>query len=132
MSERLKKMDRIWTVQKQLHKMAEWELARLQRKSAELEAAQVALIEALNDDSQLYGLFTDAAAKRLQSLAAQANQIRAEQLIQADATLEKALQAKRTEKMVASLKDATRKENEKKDLLSVLETISARSDTSPA
>jgi HPt (histidine-containing phosphotransfer) domain-containing protein len=131
-SERLKKMDRIWKVHKQLHKMAEWELVRLQRKGAELEVAQAELIEALNNDKQLYGLFVDAAAKRLQSLAGQAKQVHVERLNQADVTLEKALQAKRTEKVVASLKDASRKESEKKDLLSALEAISTRGDASPA
>lgn len=132
MSERLKKMGRIHKVQKQLHKMAEWDLVRLERKGAELQTAQEETIKALNDDNQLYGLFVDAAAKRLQSLAAQATQVDAERLVQADVTMEKALQAKRTEKMVATLKDSNRKEGEKKDLLSVLEAIASRGDASLA
>ncbi|WP_147707773.1 hypothetical protein [Microvirga massiliensis] len=132
MNPRLKKLDRVRKVQKQLHTMAEWELVRLQRKGAELEAAQVALIETLNDDEKLYGLFVDAAAKRLQSLAAQANQVEADRLVQAGVTLDRAMQVKRTEKMVTSLKEVHRRETEKSDLLGILDSIAARGDASPA
>jgi hypothetical protein len=132
MNQRLKKLDRVCKVQKQLHKMAEWELVRLQRKGIELEAAQVSLIETLNDDEKLYGLFVDAAAKRLQSLAAQANQVEAERLVQASVTLDRAMQVKRTEKMVTTLKEVHRRETEKSDLLGILDSIAARSDASLA
>ena len=112
--------------------MAEWELARLHQREAELKAAQVTLIETLNDDDRLYGLFVDAAAKRLQSLAAQANQVEAERLIQVDVTLEKAMQVKRTEKMVTGLRVEHRRTSEKNDLMGILDTITARSNASSA
>lgn len=132
MSSRLKKMDRLRKVQKQLHKMSEWELARLQQKGAELHAAQVAVIEALNDDDQLYGLFVDAASKRLKTLATEANQVEARRQVQAGITLDRAMQVKRTEKMVSSLKETHRRETEKSDLMGILDSIVARGDASSA
>ena len=112
--------------------MAEWELARLQQKGAELKAAQVAVIEALNDDDKLSGLFVEAASKRLRALAAEEDQVEQRRRKQADETLDRAMQVKRAEKMLSSLKDDHRRESEKSDLMAILESFVARGDASSA
>jgi len=132
MSQRVKKMDRIRKVQQQLHKMAEWELVRLQQKGTELKAAQVAVIEALNDDEKLSGLFVDAASKRLRAFATEADQVEQRRHKQAEETLDRAMQVKRTEKMLSSLKEDHRRESERRDLMAILESVVARGDASSA
>jgi len=123
MRQRIRKIDRILKVQQHLQKEAELKLAKLDREAVELKLAQETLIETMNDHETLHGLFVDVAAKRLQKLASQANVVETAKVAQKAVTLDKAMQAKRTEKMLAGLKDLERREVEKKDLSAILETL---------
>ncbi|KAB0264311.1 hypothetical protein [Microvirga brassicacearum] len=123
---RSEKIDRILRVQRQLQTISEWKLAELQRKKSELEQSQSALIETLGDTRNLYGLFVDAAAKRLQNLAGQAAEVEVARVTQREVTLQRAMQVKRTERMAAALSETDRRTTEKNDLLEILDSWMGR------
>ena len=123
MRQRIRKIDRILKVQQHLQKEAELKLGKLEREASELKVAQETLIQTMNDHETLHGLFVDVAAKRLQGLASQASAVEKAKVVQKAVTIDKAMQAKRTEKMLSGLKDQERRETEKKDLASILELL---------
>ena len=123
MKQRIRKIDRILKVQERLKQEAELKVSRLEREAAELRTAQEAIIHSMNDHSTLHGLFVDVAAKRLQALSTQEGHVEKAKVAQKAVALEKAMQAKRTEKMLTNLKDRSRREMEKKDLVAILETL---------
>ena len=123
MRQRIRKIDRILRVQQHLQKEAELKLVRLEREASELKLAQETLIQTMNDHETLHGLFVDVAAKRLQGLASQASRVENAKVVQKAATIDKAMQVKRTEKMLSGLKEQERREVEKKDLASILELL---------
>ena len=123
MRQRIRKIDRILKVQQHLQKEAELKLGNLEREASELRVAQETLIQTMNNHETLHGLFVDVAAKRLQGLASQASAIEKAKVVQKAVTIDKAMQAKRTEKMLSGLKDQERREIEKKDLASILELL---------
>jgi hypothetical protein len=123
MRQRIRKIDRILKVQQHLQKDAELKLGNLEREASDLKVAQETLIQTMNDHETLHGLFVDVAAKRLQGLASQASVVEKEKVVQKAVTIDKAMQAKRTEKMLSGLKDQERREIEKKDLASILELL---------
>jgi hypothetical protein len=123
MRQRIRKIDRILKVQQHLQKEAELKLGNLEREASDLKVAQETLIQTMNDHETLHGLFVDVAAKRLQGLASQASVIEKEKVMQKAVTIDKAMQAKRTEKMLSGLKDQERREIEKRDLASILELL---------
>jgi hypothetical protein len=123
MRQRIRKIDRILKVQQHLQKAAELKLGNLEREASELKVAQETLIQTMNDHETLHGLFVDVAAKRLQGLASQASAVEKAKVVQKAVTIDKAMQAKRTEKMLSGLKDQERREIEKKDLASILELL---------
>jgi hypothetical protein len=123
MRQRIRKIDRILKVQQHLQKEAELKLGNLEREASDLKVAQETLIQTMNDHETLHGLFVDVAAKRLQGLASQASVVEKEKVVQKAVTIDKAMQAKRTEKMLSGLKDQERREIEKKDLASILELL---------
>ena len=123
MRQRIRKIDRILKVQQHLQKEAELKLGKLEREASEPKVAQETLIQTMNDHETLHGLFVDVAAKRLQGLASQASAVEKAKVVQKAVTIDKAMQAKRTEKMLSGLKDQERREIEKKDLASILELL---------
>jgi hypothetical protein len=123
MRQRIRKIDRILKVQQHLQKEAELKLGKLEREASELKVAQETLIQTMNDHETLHGLFVDVSAKRLQGLASQASAVERAKVAQKAVTFDKAIQAKRTEKMLSGLKDQERRETEKKDLASILELL---------
>ena len=114
MKQRIRKIDRILKVQQHLQKEAELKLAYLDREASELKVAQETLIQTMNDHETLHGLFVDVAAKRLQVLASQASAVETAKVTQKAVTIDRAMQAKRTEKMLLGLKDQERREVEKR------------------
>jgi hypothetical protein len=123
MRQRIRRIDRILKVQQHLQKEAELKLGNLEREASDLKVAQETLIQTMNDHETLHGLFVDVAAKRLQGLASQASAVEKAKVVQKAVTIDKAMQAKRTEKMLSGLKDQERREIEKKDLASILELL---------
>lgn len=123
MKDRIRKIDRILKVQQHLQKEAELRLSRLEREAFALKEAQETLIQTMNDHETLHGLFVDVASRRLQVLASQASVVEKAKSHQKALTLDRALQTKRTEKMLTGLKGEDRREEEKKELVQILETL---------
>ncbi|WP_114943994.1 hypothetical protein [Microvirga calopogonii] len=123
MKQRIRKIDRILKVQQHLQKEAELKLVTLERKASELKLAQETLIHTMNDHETLHGLFVDVAAKRLQALASQASVVEKAKVAQKAVAIDKAMQAKRAEKMLSGLKEQERRDSEKKDLASIIELL---------
>lgn len=130
MNRRHQKLERILAVQQQLHKMAELKLIDLHRQASALKEAQDTLVQAMNDHDALHGMFVDVMARRLQALAEQASRVDSTKATQKEITFERALQAKRTEKMVSNLQDEIHKVEEKRDLLAILDSFSTKADAS--
>ena len=130
MKQRVRKIERILKVQEHLQREAELRLSKLERESQEIRNAQEVLIHTMNDHETLHGLFVDVAAKRLQVLSAQASRVDTAKTAQKAVTFDRAMQAKRTEKMLSGLKDEERQQTEKKDLVAILESLAGRDGTS--
>ncbi len=130
MKQRIRKMNRILKVQERLKQEAELKVSLLEKEAAELRTAQEAIIHSMNDHHTLHGLFVDVAAKRLQVLSMQEGHVEKAKVAQKAVAFDKALQAKRTEKMLTNLKGQDRREMEKKDLASILETLAKGSSAS--
>src|SRR3712207_3921544 len=131
MKQRIRKIDRILKVQERLKQEAELKVSFLEREVAELRASQEAIIHSMNDHDTLHGLFVDVAAKRLQALSTQEGHVEKAKVTQKAVALNKAMEAKRTEKILTNLKDKNRRETEKKDLVSILETLAKGSASFP-
>ena len=125
---RLPKAKRVLKVQEQLHEIAEWRLAGLQRRATEVREAQASLMETLNDEAPLHGLFVEPAARRLRALAVQESEVKQEQERQAQVVLDHAMSVKRTERMVATLAIDARRALEKKADLAQLDLLANRRD----
>jgi hypothetical protein len=126
MDRRLKKIERIRTVQERLHQLAEWKLGELDREKAELASGQKALIEALNQDEHLQGLFVEAMARRLNALARETDRVNLARAAQNRRLVEEGLRLKRTERMSAAARRQyleTLKKHGFEDLLQTLAAI---------
>jgi len=130
MKERLKKIDRLIKVQRHLHRSAEIRLANLQRREDELKAAQEDLLRTMGDADVLHGLFVDVIAKRMRMLALEETKTHAAIIDQKAVATEKALQVKRGEKLFSRLEEEVRRDQEKTDLIAVLEAMIGRTSTS--
>ena len=124
-------MNRILKVQERLKQEAELKVSLLAKEAAELRTAQEGIIHSMNDQHTLHGLFVDVAAKRLQALSMQEGHVQKAKVAQKAVALDKAMQAKRTEKMLTNLKGQDRREMEKKDLASILEALAKGSASFP-
>lgn len=130
MKQRLKRFDRLIKVQQHMHRNAELHLANLHRKENELKNAQDELLETMGEESALHGLFVDVQSRRLKALALEERQTQNAIVQQKAVTLEKALQVKRTEKTHDRLKEQAHHEQERKDLIAILEAMAGRAGTS--
>jgi predicted TIM-barrel fold metal-dependent hydrolase len=130
LKQRLKKIDRIIKVQQHLHKSAELKLANLQREEIALKTEQEDILQAMSGSDVLHGLFVDVMAKKLKALALEESRTQAAIIEQRTLTVEKALQVKRSEKMFSRLKESGRKEEEKRGLAAILETMAGKGSTS--
>ena len=130
MEDRLRKMKRIQDVQTRLHQLAEQKLARLQREQQELKQAQVDIVEALNNDDVLHGLFIDAMAGRLNRLAAESEKVQRAETMQEKRVREEALRLKRAERMAGRLDVAARRNHEKRGFRDLLDGIGRSKDAS--
>lgn len=130
MKDRHKKIDRLIKVQKHLHRSAEIRLASLQRREDELKAAQEEILQTMGDADALHGLFVDVIAKRMRMLALEETRTQAAIIDQKAVATEKALQVKRGEKLFSRLQEEVRRDQEKADLIAVLEAMVGRDGTS--
>lgn len=121
MSTRAQKVHRLLTVQQHLHRIDEWTAADLDQQIADLEEAQVATIETLNSNDALQGLFIDAMARRLRSLAEAADKVRSERELQALRLRDSAVRLASAERLTAVVSAESARETAKNDLREILE-----------
>lgn len=130
MRNRLKKIERVLAVQEQLHRLAQWKMASLDRERAENASGQAGLLSALNDDSQLQGLFIEAMTRRLKALSREAERLeRARRLVEEHLS-EQAIKLKRTERMTDRVRREHQLGRDKRLFQDLLETLAKARDAS--
>ena len=130
MKKRAEKSRRILSAQQQLHRIEQWKMAELQRRLAELEATQIELISALNDTHALHGLFIDATARRLSSIAEEAERVARDTKMQSLKVNEHATRVRVCERLATAQQQDFEREEEGKELLEVVEQFVNRKRTS--
>jgi len=123
MDRRMKKIERVLSVQKQMHRLAEWNVAAIERRKAELAANEAELFSALNDGSALQGLFIEAMARRLANLARESDKLNEVHRQMARKLTEAGLKLKRTERMSAKLRRELETANGKQEFADLLDLL---------
>ena len=126
LSRRLDKMERILAVQEKLHRYAEWKLARIAEAQAGLKSDERSLVEALNGNDPLQGLFVEAMAKRLAALAREAERVGLEHAAQTERLFAEALRLGRAERMAGRLRREHADELWKKSFGEIIDTAGRR------
>jgi hypothetical protein len=119
------KVHRILDVQQQLHRIEEWRLADLDRTLRELATSERDLIRALNEDEALQGLFIDATARRLASIAEQAARVGKEKTAQEQRLLEHAARKVCAERLAQTVDREVAQAADKRNLLDAIERFIA-------
>ncbi|HEY5829295.1 MAG: hypothetical protein ACAH24_09575 [Hyphomicrobiaceae bacterium] len=119
------KIHRILDVQQQLHRIEEWRLADLDRTLLALAASEQELIRALNEDDALQGLFIDAMARRLASIAEQAARVGEEKTAQEQRLLEHAARKLCAERLAQAVDREVAQAADKRTLLDAIERFIA-------
>jgi hypothetical protein len=119
------KVHRILGVQQQLHRIEEWRLADLDRTLRELATSERDLIRALNEDEALQGLFIDATARRLASIAEQAARVGKEKTAQEQRLLEHAARKICAERLAQAVDREVAQAADKRNLLDAIERFIA-------
>jgi hypothetical protein len=105
---------RIVTVMKKLHRMEELRKTELQRKLDELRRSEEDILNALDREDAIHGLFMDNSTRFLRSLANEADRVSQAQQQQSKKLLERAGKVKQAEKLHETLsKQRLRVENDK-------------------
>ena len=123
MADRLKKIERVLAVQEQMHRLAQWRIAAVEREKAEVAEGEVSLLSALNDDNQLHGLFVEAMTRRLAVLAREAERLERLRRTMEQQLSEEALQLKRTERMTDRVRREHARGRDKRLFQDLLETL---------
>jgi len=116
--------------QQQLHRIEQWKMADLQRRLGDLEVSQLELISALNDTNALHGLFIDTMARRLSSLAEEAERVAREKNSQSLKLTDHAARVRIAERLAEAIALEVQREDERKELLDIVEQVLNRKGTS--
>jgi hypothetical protein len=123
MSERAERTRRVLELQVQLHRVERWKLLDLRRRAGELDAQRRELIAALNDSDPLWGLLLNATARRLKSIAQEADAVAREEALQAARVGERALRVACAERLSETVDRQAAREDEKHELLEVIDRL---------
>ena len=126
MENRAKKARRLLNVLEQLHQIEERKKLELQRRHDELERSQVEIINALNADDALHGMFIDTTAKFLKSLAHEAQRVAEARELQSEKLRERATKMKTAERLKDSLEQIAARRGGEKELQDVIERYTGR------
>ena len=131
MKTRSQKAQRILNVLQKIHTIEELKKLELQRKLKELENSQHEVIHALNTDDALHGLFVDTAARFLQSLAKEADQVARARDIQAAKLLENAGKFIHIDRFIDTFTEEERRAANEKQLMDVIDSHTRKPNASP-
>jgi hypothetical protein len=123
MSPRAERTRRVLSLQQQLHHVERWKLLDLQRRAAELDALRRSLIAALNDSDALQGLFLDTTARRLKSIALEADAVGRQEQQQAVRVGEHAMRVACAERLSEAVDRQAARADEKRELLEVIDRL---------
>lgn len=126
MKDRVDRVGRILALQRQLHRIEEWRLADVQRRIAALEVAQQELINALNEDDALHGLFIDTLARHLRALSEEAGQLMVEKELQSHRLIEHTSRLKAVERLFAQVDEALARATDRKALDQLIDSLVSR------
>lgn len=128
--QRARRAKRIHQVLTQLHLIEEQRKLALQRRQDELERSQQEIINALNTEDALYGLFIDTTARFLRNLAYEAQKVAEEREIQSRKVLERATKMKTVERLRETLEVSVGRIREANELREVVERYVGRESAS--
>ena len=123
MGTRAQRTRRVLALQEQLHRVERWRLLDLQRRAAELDALRRELIAALNDNDALQGLFLDATARRLMSIAQEADDVGRKEQLQLARVGEHAMRLACAERLSETVDKEAARASEKRALLEVIDRL---------
>jgi hypothetical protein len=125
--ERLKKIERLVSLQAKIHRLQEWRLGQIDRQQAELVDSRLKLIQTLNDPGPLHGLFVDAMARRLALLAREGDRLTRAREVQHRRLQEEGLRLKRFERATGRMQRKALEEARKRGFVLMLDAL-ARAD----
>jgi hypothetical protein len=131
MDRRLRKIERVLAVQQQLHRLAEWRMAGLDRERRELAESEARLVAALNHDDQLQGVFVDAMARRLAAIARDAERVNRAREVQGRRLREEGMKLKMVERMNDRVRRQYREAFARRGFSDLLETLARPDDARP-
>ncbi|MGV6872323.1 hypothetical protein ACUSIJ_06460 [Pseudochelatococcus sp. B33] len=126
MNDRLKKIERVVEVQRQLKRLSEWKLAILRRDEAGLRAAQEQLIGHLNDGSVHHGLFVGSMARRLSRLSQEEEALRETGKALQERIVGESMRLKRTERLARTMAREAEAQDERTGLEHIVEAGAAK------
>ena len=124
MGTRAQRTHRLLALQEQLLRVERWKLLDLQRRASELETQRRELIAALNENDALQGLFLDATARRLVSIAQQVDELRRQEQAQLARVSEHATRVACAERLSETVDRQAARESESRDLREVVDRLS--------
>ncbi len=130
MQTRLRSLQRILAVQKDLQRLAEWKLALLQRKETDLQKDQERLVTYLDENHSFTVDYAKMIAGRLHSLGVQRQQAAAERQQQTERVLDQTRRVGQAARMVNSMAEILRRVEERKELTDTIEAAVNRSQAS--
>ena len=130
MENRVKKARRLLNVVEPLHQIEERKKQELQRRFTELERSQEEIINALNADDALHGLFVDTTAKFLKSLAQEAQRVSEARELQTEKLRERATKMKTAERLKDNLEQIAARRGGERELQDVIERYTGRKGAS--
>jgi hypothetical protein len=131
MADRLHAIKRVLAVQAQLHRLAQWKLAELERREDALQERHESLLRFVDEDGSYAALFGNALMRRLRGISEEKAEVVAAKHEQADKTLEELRRVGRMQRMADELEDEARQERERQELREILEQLGHRRHASP-
>lgn len=124
--DRVARIGRILKVQQQLHRAEEWRLAEIEQQLQSLETGQQELIDGLNSETGLQGLYMDATVRRIKSLGDAARTAETDRAIQSGRVLETGSRLKAAERLMQRAEADARREEEESQLKEAVERLAAQ------
>jgi hypothetical protein len=126
MDKRVKRARRLLDVLRQLHEIEEHRKLVLQRRYDELEQSQRDVIQNLNRDDALYGMFIDTSARFLKSLAQEARRVADAKDLQTQRVHERATKMKTAERLASTLDQRVQRSTKERELYDIIERYAGR------
>ena len=124
--DRRRRMQRLLKVQEQLHRIEEWRLAEARQEHEAIVRDQEELIQSLNADGGLQGLFLDATSRRLKKLATRERESGEAKDAQAERVLAEGARRGVAERLFAAATREARRAEEESQLQDATERVAAQ------